>query len=469
MKLVEQKVRDYIALNNMLSDGDGIVVGVSGGADSVCLIAMLASFCGECSIKLTAVHVHHGIRGPEADRDMHFTRELCDKLGVKLIIKRYDVPEYARLNKLSDEEAGRRLRYQAFREVLVERGYDKIAVAHHIEDSAETILFNMIRGSRAAGLRGILPVNGEIIRPLMCLTRTEIEQYLNECNIKWCNDSTNASEEYSRNRIRETIIPAMKMINDRAVQHIIDSGKFIGEMYDYLAENVEELYTRTVRINGARAEIDVETLKAAHRLERLEVIKKAVCMVAGSLKDITALHIEAADELILKQSGRRIDLPYNIELVREHAVMYVHKKNVPLFEAAAAELAVDVTKAGAYKLPYGYGMLYVRPVSEENINFKENVCTKFMDCDRIEDILMLRTRRSGDYLMVNHGQSKKKLKEYFIDNKIPASERDRMLLLADGSHVLWVLGHRMSDGGKLSANTKRTVEFRWEEHGTEEE
>lgn len=475
MKLIEQKVLDYAVEKNMLSHGDKVVVGVSGGADSVCLLTWLSAVRGIVGLDIIGVHVHHGIRGEEADRDMQFTRELCDKLGVELIVRKYDVPSYARENRLSEEEAGRKLRYEAFREVLSERQFNRIAVAHHSEDSAETILFNMIRGSRAAGLSGILPVNGAVIRPLMCLTRAEIEQYLNECGTGWCNDSTNASEEYSRNRIRETIIPAMQMINSRAIEHILDTGEFIGELYDYLAKNVEELYTGAVQVKEDCVVISTEILKAACRLERLEVVKKAIYELAGSLKDITAVHIEAAEALIHKQSGRRLDLPCNIVVSREYSIMRMQYRKAAETEEIFEKIDIDITKAGKYELPYGEGVLCVQPVSEENavfeeksFNFDENICTKFMDCDKIEDILTVRTRRNGDYLLVNHGQFRKKLKEYFIDNKIPAGERDKKLLLADGSHVLWVLGYRMSDGGKLSADTTKYVEFKWIKNDTED-
>ncbi len=469
MKHIEQKVLDYIAEQNILSHGDKVVVGVSGGADSVCLLVMLASVRNIYSLDIIGVHVHHGIRGEEADRDMYFTKELCNKLGMELVVKKYDVPQYARDNKLSEEEAGRKLRYASFREVLSERNYSKIAVAHHSEDSAETILFNMIRGSRAAGLRGIAAVSGEVIRPLMCLTRAEIEQYLNAHGISWCNDSTNASEEYSRNRIRETIIPAMKMINSRAVEHILDTGEFIGALYDYLAENVEELYTRAVQVKTDCVVLSIDVLKDANSLVRCEVIKKAVYELTGSLKDITATHIRAVEELFNKQSGRRLDLPYNIVVSTEHSIMRLQLKDTLGLEEIFDKIDIDATKEGRYELPYGEGILHVRPVSEENVNFDENLCTKFMDCDKIEDILTVRTRRSGDYLLVNHGQSRKKLKEYFIDNKIPAGERDKKLLLADGNHILWVFGHRMSDGCKLSDDTRRKVELRWEKNITEEE
>lgn len=479
MEYIEQKVMNYAVSKNMLSDGDRIIVGVSGGADSVCLLVWLSRMRKSFNLDIIGVHVHHGIRGGEADRDMQFTVNLCESLGIECVVRSFDVPLYAKQNKLSEEEAGRRLRYDTFNELLLLRQFNKIAVAHHSEDSAETILFNMIRGSRAKGLKGIAPVNGNIIRPLMCLTRSEIEEYLHTMNTGWCTDSTNASEEYSRNRIRETIIPAMMMINSGAIRHILETGEFIGQLYDYLEKNVEELYTGAVTEKGQCFRLGIGQLTEADRLIRLELFKSVIERLAGSLKDITSAHIEAVEELLYRQSGRRLDLPYNIEAIREHDIILMRKR-VPKQQDDSGEestvIKVDTTKEGSYVLPYGVGMLHVRPFCKENANYEEkslkfveNICTKFMDCDRIEDILTIRTRRPGDYLLVNKGQSKKKLKEYFIDSKIPVSERDGILLLAEGSHILWILGHRMGDGGKLSSDTKRCIEFRWEKNNTEEE
>lgn len=479
MKLIEQKVLDYAIDKNMLSRNDKIVVGVSGGADSVCLIVWLSAMRERYNLDITAVHVHHGIRGAEADEDMEYTSNLCEKLDVELVIQRYDVPAFAKENKMSEEEAGRQLRYDTFRQVLSDRQFNKIAVAHHSEDSAETILFNMIRGSRAKGLRGIASVNDEVIRPLMCLTRAEIEQYLFKAGISWRNDSTNILEEYSRNRIRETIIPAMQMINSQAVEHILETGNFIGELYDYLKKNVEELYTKVVTSLDRRLVFDIKGLLDIDRLVRLEIFRKALGEITGSLKDITSAHIEAVDGLLWKQSGRQLDLPYNIEVKRAQSVLYMQRKiakDDTLDNMSACDIVVDTTKEGSYTLPGRMGVLHVRPITEEatgfdkkTLKFTENICTKFMDCDKIKDILSVRTRRSGDYLIVNQGHSKKKLKEYFIDNKIPIEERDKKLLLADGNHILWVLGYRMSDGAKLSADTRRQIEFKWEIYNTEEE
>ena len=196
----EERTDNYIKENAMLKQGDSIAAGISGGADSVCLFFVLLRLKEKYGLKLKVIHVMHGIRGDEAERDKDFVKALCKRHNVPFFCKKADVPALAKDRGMSVEEAGRYVRYEAFEEA----GCDVTAVAHNANDLAETVLFNLIRGSMVTGLCGIQPVNGRIIRPLLCVTREEIEEYLTLCDEKWINDSTNYDNEYSRNKIRNS-------------------------------------------------------------------------------------------------------------------------------------------------------------------------------------------------------------------------------------------------------------------------
>ncbi|MBQ9764952.1 MAG: tRNA lysidine(34) synthetase TilS [Lachnospiraceae bacterium] len=480
MNAVEQKITEFALNKNLIENGDKVLVGLSGGADSVCLFMWLLSVKERFGLELSAVHIHHGIRGEEADRDMEYAKKLCRDNGIDIICEKYNVPAYAKESGLSEEEAGRELRYSAFKRIAENKGYNKIAVAHHADDSAETILFNLLRGSRAKGLTGILPLNGMIIRPLLSVTKNEIESYLLERKVEWCTDSTNMSDEYSRNKIRENIIPVMKEINVQAVRHILDSGEFIGEMYEYLNAEAEKIYKTTAVQKDGKVMLAIKEVASLRRVMRLEVFRHALrdVIFEGTLKDITATHIEAIDGLLAGQSGRRIKLPYGIEICREQEYIYFVKGTYEEMsqESGFNEIEISTTKDGVYDLPYGQGRLHVRisdiepwDEGEKTLKITGNMYTKCMDCDKIGGVLLLRTRRLGDYLVVNNGASRKKLKEYYIDSKIPARERDKVLVLADGNHVLWVLGYRMSDGCKLIGKTRKQIEFKWEKYDLEED
>ena len=206
----------------MTEPGDGLLAGVSGGADSVCLLFLLDELKEELGIRLAAFHLNHGLRGAEADRDEAYVKEICGRLGIPLAVAHENVAEYAAARGISGEEAGRILRYEHMKETAEQFSCQKTATAHHRDDSAETVLFNMFRGSGLKGLSGIRPVRGEVIRPLLCLSRAEIAGYLEERGIPWCEDSTNGENVYTRNRIRNQLLPWVKEnINARAPEHIL--------------------------------------------------------------------------------------------------------------------------------------------------------------------------------------------------------------------------------------------------------
>ena len=482
MSLIAQKIRDYVINNDIIERGDRIVVGVSGGADSVSLLWWLNSVKEDFGLSLYAVHVHHGIRGAEADEDMNFTKQLCASLDIPCDIRMYDVPEYAKEHNLTVEEAGRILRYQAFEEIRQERDCDKTAVAHHQDDSVETILFNLVRGTGAKGLRGIAPVSERIVRPLLALSRAEVEEFLKENNVSWRNDSSNREDEYSRNKIRNTVIPALKEINERAVGHILESSMIIGDMYRYVLSEANKCFFDIAQVSGDEVVLPVKEMLEEEPVIRREVIRLAIDNLVHTLKDITARHIYGIELLLFGQSGRFQMLPYGIMAVREQAGLKLYKEDATEAEKKddePQETEVDMNNAGVYGLPFGQGCFFAEPLPENSEIFDENTLknmenmyTKRMDCDKIKGTLLLRTRKSGDYLIINSGQqqqSHKKLKEYFIEQKIPVTQRDKVLLLADGSHVLWILGYRMSDGCKITEETARQIEFRWIKDFTEEQ
>ncbi len=217
-----QKVLSFMKKNHMTDRGDSVLAAVSGGADSVCLLLLLREMAAELGIKVFAFHMNHGIRGAEADRDERFVMELCERLNIPLTVAHEKVEEYAAERGLSGEEAGRILRYHHLGETAEKYQCAKIAVAHHEDDDAETVLLNLFRGSGLAGLSGIRPVRENIIRPLLCVSRKEIEGYLNEQELSWCEDSTNKENDYTRNKIRNELLPwVTENINSRAAEHIL--------------------------------------------------------------------------------------------------------------------------------------------------------------------------------------------------------------------------------------------------------
>lgn len=255
MTLLEQ-VRSTISNYHMLGRGDRVAAGVSGGADSVCLLRVLGELRQEYGLTLSVIHVHHGIRGAEADRDARFTEELCRKLAIPCQVIYKDIPALAASERCSEEEMGRAVRYEALMEYAVAHDCNRIAVAHNRDDHAETVIGNLCRGSGIGGLTGIPPVRDRIIRPLLFCGRAQIEEYLAELGQDYCDDSTNAGDAYTRNRIRHQVLPLLETaVNKKSTEHIIETAEQLRQVEEYLTERTGEQLERILWSCPSEAEL----------------------------------------------------------------------------------------------------------------------------------------------------------------------------------------------------------------------
>ena len=472
---MRERFLTYIRENDMLDPGGRVIVALSGGGDSVCLLHLLASCREELEIHLLAVHVHHGIRGNEAGRDADFSRALCERLGVPFILRREDVPELAARRGLSLEEAGREARYRIFEEERLRCGASCVAVAHHMDDSAETILNNLFRGTGLAGLSGIAPVRGTVIRPLLCFRRQEIEHYLEAEGIEYCSDSTNGELLYARNRIRHVILPAAKQVNGRAVEHMVRAGAFIGEADGYfkrMAARIvdEECGREANEVNGGDAgtagaggmtaagetpeiRLSGETLLAQEPIAAAYVLREAVSRAGGSLRDFGAVHIGLLMELARGRTGAAIDLPGGLRAYNEYGALCFRRETGTALEPGR-EPAPETGKA-----PMSPGLIFSDFPREKGVEIPKNQYTKRFDYDKIKDTLSVRHRAPGDYFMLSSG-GRKTLKSFMIDEKIPREQRDQILLLAEGSHILWIVGYRISEYYKVTDDTEHILQVR---------
>lgn len=525
------RVRAYIEKHYMIVPGDTVIAGVSGGADSVCLFLMLAELMKEIEFKLVVVHVNHGIRA-EAVQEAEFVRQLCEDRKIPFILVEENIKEYARTERISEEEAGRKVRYRAFEEAVKKyagnnlshgnnpsRGNrlsaGKIAVAHNANDRAETMLFHLFRGTGLAGAGGIRPVRDNIIRPILCLQRREIEEYLREKQMTFCIDRTNLEDTYTRNRIRNHILPyAEKEICQGAVGHMCETADILLETESYIAEQTEKAYANCILgENEDSLVLDVNRIKEETPFIRKQIILKALERLTQKRKDITSLHIKAILELFDKNGTKETMLPYGLTVRKEYNRLILQEKSMTeatvetvtetAAEATAGMTAGAITETAAdaatgitieedgkknvqiwvpdeleegrlYEMMIpGLGIadiaLYSKEASRDNDvnpwNFlekskdiPEKSCTKWFDYDRITKSLIFRTRETGDYLTINKNMSKKTLKDYMIGEKIPKYLRGSLYILTDGSHVLWVPGYRISEYYKITEDTKRILQ-----------
>ena len=459
-----KKWTEYIRKYNLIEEGDGIVAGVSGGADSVCLLRLLCELREQYRLGIHVVHVNHGLRGREADEDEEFVGRLCEQFRVSFRAVHADVRAYAKERGIGEEEAGRELRYRAFMEECLERGCRKAAVAHNLEDQAETVLFRLFRGTSALGLVGIRPVRelkpGSgilLIRPLLDTSRAEIEAYLKEAGQDYRIDRTNLSGEYARNVIRNEILTTAKdKVNTKAVRHIVQTSEQILELTRIFREVVCEKERGFVQEREDGILLS-DGLAGCEKLLAYEIIFRTFEKLRGDRKDFGAVHAERVFDLFSAQCGRRANLPAGLQARRTYGgILLGREQNADLQETK--KLFIPVTLPGEWYIQELDCLLRIETaIYEKNIIIPKSNYTKWFDYDKIKDTLILRTRREGDYLQIRPDGGKKTLKSLMIDEKIPVNRRNRIPLLAAGSHVLWVLGGRSSEAFRIGENTGRIL------------
>lgn len=314
----------------MLTCGDKVIAGVSGGADSVCLFLMLLELREKIGFDLIAVHVHHGLRGEAADQDQRFVEALCEQHRIPLEIFRVNLESIAKKRKQSLEEAGRMVRREAFDSVCQKYGGNKIALAHHQNDNAETLLWNLSRGTGLDGLGGIRPVNGKFIRPLLCMNRKEIEEYLSKRKQSYCIDETNAGTDYTRNKLRHLVLPILEeQVNSAAVRHMNETMEQIWELQEYMQEQVEAAYQECVQEHSEKAcwiQIQQNSFETFPELIKKMVIRKGMEQVGGKKRDLSHKHVDVMMELMNKQVGRTLDLPYEMHAKRNYEGIRLEKR-----------------------------------------------------------------------------------------------------------------------------------------------
>lgn len=441
-----RKVKAYVKEHHMLTEQDKVIAGVSGGADSICLLFMLRELQKETGFELIAVHVNHGLRGTAADEDEAYVQQVCQQQGVELLVFHEDVKDYAERYGYTEEEAGREVRRRDFLKVLEERNGTKIALAHHKNDNVETFLWNLCRGTGLKGLGGILPVAGVFVRPLLCLGRTEIESYLAKQGISYCTDETNKENLYTRNRIRNQLIPYLEgQVNAQAVCHMAEVIENMRLLNEYAEEEVERFKKTCICENQEGYILYKKEYKNIPEVFRKNVVHEFLGMAAGKKKDLEAVHIRMIEELLEKQVGRKGDLPYGVEALRIYEGVLLRKKKQEVQVNAGPDVQIRVFER-----------------TPEMVTFPENPYTKWFDYDIIKRTVKIRHREPGDYIVIDKTGKTQKLKQYFINEKIPQGERDKIWLAADGQQIMWIVGHRQNQSYQITDKTVTIMEISFE-------
>ena len=437
-----EAVKKVLEHHKMLENCDGIVAAVSGGCDSSVLLHVLWRLSTEMGLKILCAHINHNLRGSESERDEAFVRSLCEKYGIECRVLSANVAEYAEKNRLSTEEAGRKLRYEFFEHCAKELSENaRIATAHSLSDCAETYIFNSARGTALSGICGIPPVRGKIIRPLIEFSREQIEAYADEHGIDYVTDSTNLTDEYTRNKIRHGVIPVMKEINPGFEKAFLRLSKNLSETRDFIDSESFALLEKSKTEKG----FDGRVLKDAHPALK----NRAAAMI------LEKFGFAFDFERTLRLSERFGTEDFKEELSKNE---YLVQKGGIVVKETKAEKSPEISEkefsVGEFEIsPEKTAEILVVPYDEFKNSYKVNnfVLKDTFDFDKIQGRAVLRSRKEGDKADIHGGT--KTLKKLFIEEKIPAEKRNSVAVVADDEGVLWVEGLGAARRARLSEET----------------
>ncbi|MBQ3531538.1 MAG: tRNA lysidine(34) synthetase TilS [Oscillospiraceae bacterium] len=437
-----EAVKKVVEHHKMLENCGGIVAAISGGCDSSVLFHVLWRLSTEMGFKIICAHINHNLRGSESDRDEAFVRSLCEKYGIECRVLSANVTEYAEKNHLSTEEAGRKLRYEFLEHCANELCENaKIATAHSLSDCAETYIFNSARGASLSGICGIPPVRGKIIRPLIEFSREQIEAYANEHGVDYVTDSTNLTDEYTRNKIRHGVIPVMKEINPGFEKAFLRLSKNLYESRDFIDSEAEKLLEKSKTEGG----FDGKILKNAHPALK----NRAAAMILENFG--FSFDFERTLRLAERFGNEdfKEELSKNEYLVQKGGIVFKEaktKKSPEISETAFAEGEFLIS-------PEKTAEILILSYEEFKNSYKLNnfVLKDTFDFDKIKGNAVIRSRKEGDKADIHGGT--KTLKKLFIEEKIPAETRNSVAVISDEEGVVWVEGLGAAKRARLSEKT----------------
>ncbi|MFC2049682.1 tRNA lysidine(34) synthetase TilS [Chloroflexota bacterium] len=467
-KTPEQRVISFIRKHNLFSAGDRLVVAVSGGGDSVCLLHILMRWRKELGVELHLAHLNHQLRGAESDSDASYVSDLAQRLDVSATIERRDVAAYHGQKGGSLEEAAREMRYSFLAEVAGRIDASKVVVGHTRDDHIETIVMHLLRGAGTNGLCGLQPHSVlpwgekssqlEIVRPLLELTRQETLDYCQLYNLAPRSDSSNVSTSFLRNRVRLELLPVLRSYNPGIDKALLRLADIAVDDISFIEEKALLLWKKIAREEGDVIYLDMSKTAALPRAVQRQVFRKAVKQLRGNLKDVEADHIEAMMDLLSKPAGKKLCLPDGLTLSTEYGRLVLAPAQASTCPLPPLQGISKINIPGETDLS---GWRVRADIIQEVVGDDNGLAASF-DLDKVGTELVVRRRQPGDRFQPLGMSQAKKLQDFMVDSRIPRSWRDRVPLTCSPKQILWVVGWRIDDRVKVTENTKDVLRLQFE-------
>ncbi len=457
---VREKVKNTIKEYEMIEKGDKVLVALSGGADSVCLTHILSCLAQELKFKVSAAHLNHGIRGEEATRDEEFSRAFCEKLGIGFYCKHIKAVEIAETEGITVEEAGRKERYAFFEEICKKDGQKTVATAHNKDDAAETVLMRIIRGTGIDGLSGVKFVREDgVIRPLLKVSRAEIEAYCRENSLEYCTDSTNLDNNYTRNKVRNELLPYLREnFNPNITESLVNLSESATADSEFINSYARRLFKRlgSPMPNRKPVVLHIESISMVDRAIEARLIMAAAKEAMGEDFYLEKKHIRDILSLKNKDTGASLNFSKGLTVrVMYGWLEFRNENHMEMNQAMAFEndYITEIEPGNGYKIEGRDGTVFVKRVVLGE--YKKTPGDILIDEDKIDKAVYLRNRRKGDKMVVYSDGRSKKLKNIFIDMKIPRDKRDDIPLICQGDEVIAIVGGRVSEKYKVDKNSTK--------------
>ncbi len=490
MDLLSQ-VRILSAQHELLADGDSLVVGVSGGPDSLCLLHLLLRLQDEYRLRLHIAHLDHGARGAESQADAEWVAELAARWGLAATVHRVDVPAVARAHKLAFEEAARRVRYEFLARVAAAVGANKVAVGHNADDQAETVLMHWLRGAGPAGLRGMLPATPLssyrllaqvtdtplptpvplLIRPLLNTPRAAIERYVAEHDLQPRIDRSNLDTTFFRNRLRHELLPLLEGYHPNVRRRLLHTAQIVAADYELLEQLRDQAWQATVRFQDeTRVVLDRAAWDALHLSLQRALLREAAYRLRPALRDVSFVHVDAAVRLAhAGQAHARAALPGGLALTVGYDELTIADTTVqPLLDGPTLPRGqqLPIALPGHTALPgspWHLETTVLHTWNQQDVENNPDRWTACLDGAALPAALSLRTRRSGDrFRPQGMGGHAPRLTDWMISARVPRPWREQLPLLANDDEILWVCGWRIAERAAVGPQTQQVVRFRFQ-------